>query len=108
MPQQQNELSGILGKNDRQREGKNDPGYQGSCTINGVAYWISAWLKDGTEGRGKFFSLSFRPKNGAPPARQGPPPASRPTGAAPARPQKPTPPQPDLPMDGPPDDDVPF
>ncbi len=59
---EQRENSGILGKNERQREGKNDPGYSGQCTIGGKAYWISAWLKEGTGGRGKFFSLSFKPK----------------------------------------------
>lgn len=38
----------------------NWPGYEGSCLIDGVEYWISAWVKDGQAG--KFFSLAFKPK----------------------------------------------
>ena len=57
---EQRDNSGTLGKNDRQREGKNDPGYAGQCMIDGKGYWISAWVKEGN--RGKFFSLAFKPK----------------------------------------------
>lgn len=58
------------------------PGYEGSCTIAGVDYWISAWVKDGKAG--KFFSLAFKPKE---------PPAEKP---APTKP---------VPSD---DEDIPF
>ena len=54
--------SGTLGRNKRQREGKNDPGYAGQCEVDGVHYWIAAWVKEGRDG--KFFSLSFKPKDG--------------------------------------------
>jgi hypothetical protein len=52
--------SGILSRNQR-KEQPSHPDHTGSATINGVEYWISAWVKDGT--RGKFFSLAFKPKD---------------------------------------------
>ena len=52
--------SGALFKNDRKREGKNDPDYKGDILIGGQEYWLSAWLKDGQ--RGKFMSISCQPK----------------------------------------------
>jgi hypothetical protein len=51
--------SGTLGKNKR-KESETHPEYTGQCLIDGVAYWISAWVKESEHG--KFFSLSFRPK----------------------------------------------
>jgi hypothetical protein len=51
--------SGTLGKNER-REKETHPTHSGQCTIDGKQYWISAWVKEGRNGR--FFSLSFRPK----------------------------------------------
>lgn len=51
--------SGTLGVNTR-KEKDTHPGYTGSCRINGVDYWISAWVKSGPSG--KFFSLAFKPK----------------------------------------------
>jgi len=45
------------------------PQYEGSAMIDGVDYWISAWVKEGKSG--KFFSLAFKPKEAkrAEPAR---------------------------------------
>ncbi len=51
--------SGILFKNDRKQQDTHAD-YQGTCTINGVEYYMNAWLKDGA--RGKFMSFSFKPK----------------------------------------------
>lgn len=51
--------SGTLGKNER-KEKDTHPSHSGQCTIDGVDYWISAWVKEGRNG--KFFSLSFRAK----------------------------------------------
>lgn len=48
------------------------PGYEGSATIAGRDYWISAWVKEGKSG--KFFSLAFKPKD-APKAAPAPMPA---------------------------------
>lgn len=51
--------SGSLFKNDR-KEADTHADYNGTVMIDGTTYWINAWLKDG--GKGKFFSLSFKPK----------------------------------------------
>jgi hypothetical protein len=51
--------SGTLGANQR-KEKDTHPTHTGQCLIEGKPYWISAWVKEGTNGR--FFSLSFKPK----------------------------------------------
>ena len=51
-----------LNKNDRRRNDK-DAEYTGSINIDGVDYWLNAWVKDGK--RGKFFSGTVRPKQAA-------------------------------------------
>lgn len=51
--------SGALFKNDRKTQ-DNHPGYTGSIMVAGVEYWLSAWVKEGQNG--KFFSLSVKPK----------------------------------------------
>lgn len=53
--------SGNLFKNDR-REKESHPHAKGSAIINGVEYWVSAWTKEGKNG--KFQSLSFEKKQG--------------------------------------------
>jgi hypothetical protein len=55
------ELSGSLFKNDRQQHDR-QPQYTGNCKIDGVEYWISAWIKESQSGK-RFFSLSFQPKD---------------------------------------------
>ena len=60
MAYEQRDNSGSLFKNDKKQEGDNKPNYTGQVTINGVEMWISAWLKDGQNG--KWMSLSFKPK----------------------------------------------
>lgn len=71
MSYEQRDNSGLLFKNDRQREGRNDPGYTGSALVDGKDYWISAWVKEGRVK--KFFSLSFKAKTAAPQSAQEPP-----------------------------------
>ncbi len=63
------ELRGVLFKNDR-KEKDSHPDYRGSCEVEGVQYWISAWIKTGQ--KGKFMSLSLQPKDAPknPPARE--------------------------------------
>lgn len=72
----QRELSGILFRNNRKEQDKH-PDFTGSATIEGVEYYISAWVKEGP--KAKFFSLAFKPKQekqeAAPPAA--PKPAAR-------------------------------
>jgi hypothetical protein len=82
-----NNMRGTLGKNNR-REKETHPEYTGQCEIDGVGYWISAWIKEGQGS--KFFSLSFKPKE-----QQAAPPLVRAAGAQ--RPNKPEP-----------DSDIPF
>jgi hypothetical protein len=64
-----NNMRGVLFKNDR-KERDNHPDYKGSAEVDGVEYWLSAWIKEGQ--KGKFMSLSFTPKEDPknPPARE--------------------------------------
>ena len=55
--------SGALFKNDTEGKSENFPGYGGTLTVEGVDYYISAWLRDGQ--RGKFFSLAVKRKDEA-------------------------------------------
>ena len=60
---EQRELSGVLSRN-KKREHDRQPEFKGSATIDGVAYWLSAWVKAGDDA--KFFSLSFTRKEQQP------------------------------------------
>lgn len=51
--------SGTLGANKR-KEKDTHPSHTGTCMVDGVEYWISAWIKEGDSGR--FFSLAFKKK----------------------------------------------
>jgi hypothetical protein len=51
---------GTLGKNQR-KEKDTHPEYTGKLNVDGVDYWLSAWIKEGPTG--KFFSLSVQPKD---------------------------------------------
>jgi len=51
-----NDLSGVLFRNDKQNS--RQPDYRGSATISGVEYWISAARNPGS----KFMSLAFQEK----------------------------------------------
>lgn len=57
---QQRENSGVLFKNDK-RQTESHPHYTGSIRVNGKDYWISAWIKEGDNG--KFMSLAVNPKD---------------------------------------------
>lgn len=52
---------GTLGRN-RNPKSDRSPPYTGKANIDGVEYWVSAWVKDGANNE-KFFSLSFTPKD---------------------------------------------
>ena len=65
-----NELSGVLFKNDKKATPKH-PDYRGEAQIEGTAYWLSAWVKEAKDGR-KYLSLAFTVKEGQEhPARGG-------------------------------------
>lgn len=52
--------SGSMFKND-QKEQDNHADYRGSALIDGVDYWMDAWIKTAETGR-KWMSFSFKPK----------------------------------------------
>lgn len=67
---------GALFKNDRKTK-DTQPGYTGSLNVDGVEYFLDAWLKDGKSG--KFFSVSVKRKD-----QQASTPAPAPRAPAPA------------------------
>jgi hypothetical protein len=75
--QYDNTNSGALFRNDKAGNEKR-PDYKGSLNIDGVDYWLSAWLRDKKDGSGKYMSLKAERKEQpqhAPPQRQAAPPA---------------------------------
>ena len=56
-----NELKGVLFKNDR-KETTSHPDYKGTATINGVEYWLSSWINTSKSDGKKYMALSFQPK----------------------------------------------
>ena len=59
-----NENSGALFKNDR-KETDSHPDYKGSINVNGVEYWINAWLNESKSGQ-KYMGLKIKAKDAAP------------------------------------------
>lgn len=60
MSEYDNEKRGSLFKNDR-KEKDSQPDYNGTCQIEGVEYYMNAWVKESKAGK-KYFSFSFKPK----------------------------------------------
>ena len=58
--QYDNELKGVLFKNDDKDTDKH-PDYKGSATIEGVEYFMDAWVNTAESGR-KYMSFRFKPK----------------------------------------------
>lgn len=58
---QQKRNTGALFKNSR-KTNDSGPDYRGDLNINGQAYWLAAWIKDGN--KGKYMSLAVTPKEG--------------------------------------------
>lgn len=65
MTQYDNTNRGVLFKNDR-KEQDNHPDYKGQINVDGKDYWLSAWIK--TSEKGRFQSLSVKPKDEVKPA----------------------------------------
>lgn len=63
MAYEMKELSGSLFKNDK-REKDTHPNATGSCLIDGVEYWVSAWTKKDKNGN-PWQSLAFKKKEAA-------------------------------------------
>jgi hypothetical protein len=72
--QYDNTNRGILSKNDR-KEKDTHPSHKGSLNVDGVEFWLDAWVQERKDGSGKFFSLSVKRKDGASAA---PKPAAKP------------------------------
>lgn len=66
---------GVLFKNDRKESDKH-PDYKGSVNVGGTEFWLDAWIKTGA--KGKFMSLSVKPKGEQ---KQAPSPAPNPASA---------------------------
>jgi len=66
---QQRDMSGVLFKNDKGDNAKR-PDYRGDLSIGGVTYEIAGWIKGGA--KGKFMSLSVKPKEAPQEQRQAP------------------------------------
>lgn len=64
MSEYDNEMTGVLFKN-KKKTTERHPAYKGSCEINGVEMWISAWINEKKdETRDKYMSLKFELKEG--------------------------------------------
>ena len=57
-----NTNKGILGKN-KEKTKDTHPEYRGQINVDGVEYWLSAWVKTNSKDNSKFFSLSLTPKD---------------------------------------------
>ena len=76
-----NNLSGALFKNDK-GDNEKRPDYKGSAEIEGVQYWVSAWIRD--TAKGKCLSMKYEKKEqqaAAKPAQSAPAVASAGYGA---------------------------
>lgn len=86
-----NSNSGILTRNDKQGN-ENRPDYRGSINVDGVEYWLSAWIKTGRDGTKlagqKYMSLSVQPKDAQPGYAPAPATVTSPAPAAPRRPSQ--------------------
>ena len=60
MAYEHREGSGSLFKNHKKEEGSKQPDYRGDAMVNGEVMEVSAWVKEGNNG--KFFSLSIKAK----------------------------------------------
>lgn len=58
---EQKELSGALFRNKRKTK-SDHPEYTGQAKIDGIEYWVSAWLKETSSGE-KYMSLAYTPKD---------------------------------------------
>lgn len=56
---EQRDNSGVLFK-EKEKKNPNSPDYKGNVRVNGQEFWLSAWIKEGKNG--KFMGLALSPK----------------------------------------------
>jgi len=56
---EQRDNSGVLFK-EREKKNPNSPDYKGNIRVDGQEFWLSAWIKEGKNG--KFMGLALSPK----------------------------------------------
>lgn len=61
MTEYNNNMRGVLFRNNR-KEKDSQPDHTGSCEIDGIQYWVSAWIDVSKKGN-KFFSMSYKRKD---------------------------------------------
>lgn len=76
MQQFDNTNRGLLFKNDRKTK-DTQPGYTGTLNVDGVEYFLDAWVKEGQ--KGKFFSVSVKRKEQQQAQSRAPAPAPKPS-----------------------------
>lgn len=57
-----NNMRGVLFKNENKRAGKKDADYRGQCEIDRKPFWIDAWINESNKDGKKYMSLRFNPK----------------------------------------------
>ena len=73
MPDFDNTNRGSIWKNDKMRDGKQDPDFTGSLNVDGVEYWVSAWKrKEGAAAKAPALSFTVKPKEAKPAAQRRP------------------------------------
>jgi hypothetical protein len=61
MSEERIRFDGSLSRNKKQ-EKPTQPSHKGSCTIDGVPYWISAYVNESRDSGEKYFKLYFEAK----------------------------------------------
>ena len=69
MSEYDNTNRGALFRNNR-KEQPNHPDYNGTLNVEGVDYYINAWLKESKKDGKKFFSISIKEKGVKAPPRE--------------------------------------
>lgn len=67
--------TGSLFRNDK-AESDTHPSHKGTALIDGVDYWIDAWVNETSEGK-KYFKIKFKPKEEKPKQAAAPKPATQ-------------------------------
>lgn len=69
MSEKRTDMVGSLSRN-KKKEKETQPSHSGSCSIDGVSYWISAYVNTSRESGEKYFKLYFKSKNPTEPKEQ--------------------------------------